>query len=129
MKLKEFNLERALAGDPVVTKDGRKILDIHLFTDALEKVAYPIYALVDENERYSKRIESFTKYGAYSFEQNDFDLFMAPKSQKYYVSIFFDESAERIRCGEAELSMRLAESNKKSHYKLLQTIEFEIEEE
>jgi hypothetical protein len=29
--MKPFNLEKALAGEPVVTRDGRKIKDLHFF--------------------------------------------------------------------------------------------------
>jgi hypothetical protein len=125
--LKPFNLERALAGDPVVTREGRKVR-IMCF-DRKTNNSHKIVALVENNS--FETCETFDENGKYTQldEESTFDLFMVPKSQKYYVSIFFDESAERIRCGEAELSMRLAESNKKSHYKLLQTIEFEIEEE
>ena len=30
--MKKFNLEKALAGKPVVTRDGKKVLELKIFT-------------------------------------------------------------------------------------------------
>jgi hypothetical protein len=34
--MKPFDLEKALAGQPVVTRDGRKVLELHLYKNVTE---------------------------------------------------------------------------------------------
>ncbi|MCE5180581.1 MAG: hypothetical protein LLG15_02150 [Betaproteobacteria bacterium] len=43
--MKPFNLEKALAGEPVVTRDGIPVTDFHYFER--EKSVFKVCALVD----------------------------------------------------------------------------------
>lgn len=81
--LQEFNLEKALAGDPVVTRDGREVTQLHLFRAKDEE--YPLIGVVD------KQVEAFTDEGRYlNRGRNRKDLFMAPKKLQGYVVLYKD---------------------------------------
>ena len=43
--MKPFDLEKTLAGAPVFTRDGRRVLEIHCFEKFNGK--YPLYALIE----------------------------------------------------------------------------------
>lgn len=74
-KLKPFDLEAALRGEPVVTRDGRPITQITKFD--VKNSKYCIAAVVNDD------IESFTAKGEYRFESEcGYDLFMATKTVK-----------------------------------------------
>lgn len=68
--MKPFDLQKALAGDLVVTRDGRPVTQIHVFKVDGE----PVYGVVDggvtcwpENGHYNP----------FTDEEDPFDLFMA----------------------------------------------------
>jgi sporulation protein YlmC with PRC-barrel domain len=70
--MKQFNLKEALAGKPVVTRDGRKVTKISKI-DVNHTNPYSVYALVDE------KIESWTESGKSEANiegENPLDLFM-----------------------------------------------------
>ena len=68
--MREFNLEEALAGKPVVTRDGTKISEIHYFK-TMEIHEYQLLAILEG------RIEYFLKNGKYYDGcENENDLFM-----------------------------------------------------
>lgn len=70
--MEKFNLERALAGDPVVTRDGRKVTEVYQFKSY--EGDYPVYAVINN------AITSHTKSGEYNEKDgHPLDLFMAPK--------------------------------------------------
>ncbi len=72
--MKKFNLEEALAGKPVVTRDGRKVKELHLFKTDCE---YPLAGVLEHDND----VLMFTKEGVFPkyFRENHFDLFMAEK--------------------------------------------------
>ena len=72
--LKPFNLEKALAGEPVVTRDGKEVTQITFFD--CEDV-YPIVAVTNKIKR------SFTVDGFFleSNAPHRFNLFMKPKTR------------------------------------------------
>ena len=77
MNLKPFNLEKALAGDPVVTRDGKQVTDIAIFNSLNDK--RNLFAVIDG------QFYQFTKNGSYiEYEKVEYclDLFMAPKIVK-----------------------------------------------
>ena len=101
--MKPFNLERALAGDPVVTRGGKKVVSIQLIRDEFEQ---PRPLMVREESGqvfwlYKNGRDLYNLDGAY-------DLLMAPKKpvkqvrwggiyQKngiYSVGTLFKEEAE-----------------------------------
>jgi len=75
--MKPFNLERAIAGDPVVTRDGRpvKIAGYNAEASSEEKVAGWV-----DNELYSWNL----KGGIYHTGETRSDLFMAPRKVKLW---------------------------------------------
>lgn len=78
--MKPFNRERALAGDPVITRNGRKVAQIAYFPSAqnFEKI---LFLIAGENI-----------YHAYESGLNatnpDKDLFMAPKEIIVWMNIY-----------------------------------------
>lgn len=81
--MQPFDLSRALAGDPVITRDGRKVNEIHYFKTC--NTAYCIVAIID-NQYYE-----FTKTGKFTIfqEPHDIDLFMddVKKIKKLFIAI------------------------------------------
>ena len=79
--MKPFNLEEALAGKPVITRDLRKVTEIHHFTKASEDVQFTLYAVVEG------LIHAYTLNGSF-FTQgttSDSDLFMEePVVEKWF---------------------------------------------
>ena len=76
--MKLFNLERALAGDPVVTRDGRPVKiagydEEAQYWDTLIGWAGGYYC------RWNKEGQHFTAC------ETDFDLFMAPTERKEWI--------------------------------------------
>lgn len=71
--LKPFNLEAALAGEPVVTRDGQEATQVTLFECSSE---FPLIAVVNGE------VYSFTKQGRHynCGQPSSFDLFMKPKT-------------------------------------------------
>lgn len=82
--MKPFNLEKALAGAPVVTRDGREVTHLYLFP--VEGLKYPLYGVI-WNERGGKSVTSFTRNGLEyaESEHNDSDLFMKTVKKVGYV--------------------------------------------
>ena len=70
--MKPFDLEKALAGEPVITLGGEAVTDLHLFDVA---ITYPLYGVVEGT------VISFTKEGIYDegLPEHYYTLFMAPK--------------------------------------------------
>ena len=67
--LKPFNLERALAGDPVVTKSGRQVEQITLFNASGHCIAGVVDGFLHKWQNDGKFIIDM---------QHQYDLFMAP---------------------------------------------------
>ncbi len=83
---KPFNLERALAGDPVVTRDGRKVLWIAHCSPA--KREYQVQALV-EGIAYPLSLNADGRYNCY--DEYRHDLFMAPKKRTVWARFYRHE--------------------------------------
>jgi len=83
--MREFNLERALAGDPVVTGSGIKIVKI---ANSGLSIKYPLAVWLEGRED----CYSYNKDGRYiynsDFESSDSDLFMAPKKRTVYINLY-----------------------------------------
>ncbi len=80
--MKPFNLEAALAGKPVVTRDGQPVPELHLFTAS--DCDYPVVALIGDT------VETFTKKGEFRRLEpgHRFDLFMASEKREGWVNLF-----------------------------------------
>ena len=82
--MKPFNLEEALAGKPVVTRDGRKVTQFVHFK--LEDCLDPIYGIVDDNELLSWDEDG--KYWPGTKVIDDKDLFMASEEIAIWINIW-----------------------------------------
>jgi hypothetical protein len=80
--MKPFNLQRALAGDPVVTRDGRLVTDLKFFNGT---VAESICGVLDG------RIRAWFEGGEYMSNKGEthyLDLFIAPLVKQGWVNLF-----------------------------------------
>ena len=69
--MEPFDLEKALAGAPVVTRNGKPVAELHYFKTA--ERPYKVCAVIDGE------VVVLTAKGAYYTEgEHAFDLFMAP---------------------------------------------------
>lgn len=86
--MKKFNLEEALQGKPVVTRDGRKVGRIvHL--DGISDV-YSVLTVIDGD------LERYTKEGKFlngSSGPHSYDLFMESAKKEGWVNIYDKEKA------------------------------------
>lgn len=94
--MKEFNLEEALAGKPVVTRDGRKVSELHLFETTYDK--QQLVAIIDKNAYAYYR--SGKRYNEYDAEHNN-DLFMAPETVTKWVNVYKSEHRSEVYTGES----------------------------
>lgn len=83
--MKPFDLERALAGDPVVTRGGKKVLELHYFKNI--KLNYPLVAVVEEQELLMAYTEKGIYVGYKDNIESENDLFMAPKTKKLWIAV------------------------------------------
>lgn len=94
LKLKPFDLQKAKAGKPVCTRDGRKARII-CFDYNGETGDYPIVALVHYNKRNKcyERVLKYTSDGLfnkYGDCQHDDDLMMLPEKKEGWVNVYKD---------------------------------------
>jgi len=81
--MKPFNLEEALAGKPVVTRNGNQVTQLHKF-DVLDLDAQELYAVIDD-----RQIESFYLNGQWREKgESGYDLFMAPESKFLWINLW-----------------------------------------
>lgn len=82
--MKPFNLERALAGDKVVTRDGREVTFVGHFPKLTP--GYRVAAIIAGDQI----IRQFGESGKYNMDGQEAitDLFMAPKTVKRWVNFY-----------------------------------------
>lgn len=83
--MKPFNLERALAGAPVVMRNGTKILEV-LSPKSLSEKRQPVVC-VNINESITTHCANGSYYHN-SERPHDYDLFMLPETKTYWVNIY-----------------------------------------
>lgn len=79
---KPFDLERASAGDPVVTREGRPVTQLVKFDADCDICT--VYGVV------VGRVESWSVDGRYSVTggESQYDIFMAPKKRTVWVNLY-----------------------------------------
>lgn len=81
-KLKPFDLKRALAGDPVVTRDGREVYGIHVYAGAH-------YGRVVAQIKGTNSPSLFYPCGSYTNGGESInDLMMTPKTRTVWVNLY-----------------------------------------
>lgn len=82
--MKPFNLERALAGDPVVTRDGRKVLKVLDGRHSLAMNTCQVIVLIESEGCYQ---QVSVKGKLLDYKESPIDLFMAPKKREGWVNV------------------------------------------
>jgi hypothetical protein len=81
--MKEFNLERALAGEPVITRNGKKVTELHLFKN--EALIQPLYGTIEGDED----VLQWTTFGIFNpVKETSWDLFMAEQKKSIWVNVY-----------------------------------------
>ena len=81
--MKPFDLEKALNGAPVITRDGREVTQLHLF-DVAEK-DFPLYGVIHDKVD-GDYVECFTKRGLeFVGRETSTDLFMKTEKKIGYI--------------------------------------------
>jgi hypothetical protein len=107
MELIPFDLEKALAGDPVVTRDGREVTEIHYFKTARE---CKIIAVINGNLR-----DFYEDVFRLQMTKTDYDLFMKQKeSNKLWFNLYSNVENDHVFfIGKGYESKELAIQNSK----------------
>ena len=92
---KKFDLQKALAGTPVITRDGRKVIALH---DYPVSGFFPVMAVIEGEET----VESFARSGKYFYpdsKQSGLDLFLdVPMvEKKIYTTVWSGEGSGKLR--------------------------------
>jgi hypothetical protein len=124
--MKDFNLEKALAGEPVITRDGQKVTEIvHLKT--AQRELQKIIGVIDG------QVNMFCERGYFDIGppfQNELDLFMAPVKRIIWLNIFMNGYGVIFSCSRPYETKEHAEqgyvSNKTETYLGAYSIEVEI---
>jgi len=90
MNLKPFDLEKALAGEPVVTRSGIKVIEVSCFK---ADIPFPLRFLLEDETNYTARRDGRT-YGDY--EDSPLDLFMAPTTKTMWYCVYKDPNGNLI---------------------------------
>ena len=92
--MKPFNLEEALAGKPVVTRDGRKVTELYLFKTA--GTNYSLHVCIN------KSLESYTQEGKFynTDRESIHDLFMEEPIIERWVNIYHDVKDNTLWIGD-----------------------------
>jgi hypothetical protein len=88
--MEKFNLERALAGEPLITRDNTEVTEIHFFKTCTK--GYSIIAVIGGEK------QGFYNDGSYWGDGNDhrLDLFMKPKVVEGWFNVYGNDNAIRI---------------------------------
>ena len=113
--MKPFNLEEALAGKPVVTRDGREVTEIHYFKT--DKSSYPLGAVIGGNTTW------FKLNGKQNDDpESDYDLFMKEEEVTMYVHVFETQNG----CLVSTISK--SEKTTLSSYKFIDKFQFTVKQ-
>jgi|GEM_PF-1386944 len=126
--MKPFDLEKALAGHPLVTRDGRKVLDFHYFK-VMTKYIFPIYAAIESigNDPYFSQFR-IDGSALRNEEESSLDLFLDSTKKTYWVNVYESE-IKTIFIGKVfDNEKECSESSWAHDLKKIKTISFEIEE-
>lgn len=114
--MKPFDLDKALAGEPVANKQGDKVTDIHYFSGV--KTQWKVVAHIANNSS----VDTFTIDGRYSDGESRLDLVMAERER--WINIYWDEynqkafSTGSVYATELEAKENVTELNYQTTIKL-----------
>jgi hypothetical protein len=96
-----FNLERALAGEPVITRDGKEVTQLVYFESIDD---YRVYGVVDKRVKLWAIGGEFWKGG-----EGPLDLFMKPKENAIWLNVYKDRDSGELFIGQAYKEESLAQ--------------------
>jgi hypothetical protein len=84
MTIEKFDLEKALNGAKVVTRDGHEVTQLTKFESVNDD--YPVLGVLDNN------LQAWTRQGKFNtnHEESDADLFLAVEPQRKWVNLYKD---------------------------------------
>jgi len=114
----KFDLEKALAGDKVVTRDGREVTQFHVFNHTNDPI---LYGYDVDNDH----VEQWFVAGNYHKGTNECggDLFMAPKKLSGFINIYASRYCESPIHATREVADN--ESNKTTRLACIDLSQFE----
>ena len=116
--MKPFNLQEALAGKPVVTKDGRKVTEIYHFNTA--ETTHPVYACID------KHVYIFREEGTfYDNYPSHLDLFMEEPIIEGWVNIYYQNITGNMWTGDVHPTYEQAVNTKEDYLNYVKTIKID----
>jgi len=87
--MKPFDLEKALAGEPVVSKEGRKVIQLHYFPNLGSN--FKVIAQLEHGFSF----DTFTIHGKYSDdESSQLDLIMAEPER--WVNVYYSKAQDNV---------------------------------
>jgi hypothetical protein len=100
--MEKFNLERALAGEPVCTRDGREVTQLVKFDTPIPNSIFALVTSLRSTEQNPcKIVHNWYNNGIYSQEKSsDLDLFMKPKENAIWVNVYKTLSKGDLYLGE-----------------------------
>ena len=128
--MKAFNLQEALAGKPVVTRDGRKVTKLEEFPTGSE---YTIYATVERNSSVLALTRSGSYFAGNQAKASDYDLFMDTTKKQAFVNIYPNNPKQYFGTHNGEIAVgnvifnTLEEAKKVGGTKALTTVTIEYE--
>ena len=112
MNAKPFDLEKAKAGEPVMTRDGCKA---RVICFDCEVVDFPLVALVTDPESGTETLETYRADGCYTIAMavTDPDLVMAPVKKEGWMNIYSHDGGvfASVRGGPIFATKELADEN------------------
>ena len=128
MTMKPFSLEEYLKNPSrkIVTRDGKKVIQLNLYTDVENK--FPIIAIVeDDNNRKTALTYTYTKDGAYYGDKVEHlaDLFFATEKCEGWINLYHDALNEPHWMSKVYTS---EEEAKREAHNTLTTVKIEWEE-
>jgi hypothetical protein len=115
--MKKFNLEKALAGEPVVTRDGRPVTQLTLFEIESN---FPLKGVVDRN------FSTWTKKGFFHDVKKDhpYNLFMYEEKKSVWINVYQGNYSKHLSVV-AHCSLEQAIEHKSPHngFTYIKTVE------
>jgi len=115
--MKPFNLAEALAGAPVCTRDGRKVLELHLYAALLPTNKFPLGAVLEGSDGDDGPFalhyrEDGTRLGPVDEPiESRTDLFMASTKHTIYLNIYREPDGRAYGYQSQEEAERFAGGN------------------
>jgi hypothetical protein len=121
--MKPFNLEKALAGERVITNDGREVLDMAYLQ---KRKWYPVLVLFAD----ANIIQAYTIDGLCCLGNENDNLFMYSQKMTYYLNIYRNKKSKEVWT--AKWTYLTEEESRRNISDLdfyVKTIAFEIEDD